>query len=229
VTLDEDNAPAYEVPVAPIAAPRPIVDPLALKERTVRDYTRNAGRPGMPSSAAAIEALAVADLNLSDAYLRDTPKPMAPSPAAQAEAKREQRAKADALAKEQHGVDVTRGPVRDLGPQLDLPPEYGLSERWQHAKGRLLMIMTGASPPVRFADGTFDFRSMTSTCLAPDLAYRFLAHWFDFDLRGLPQTAKHNPYYGMSHRDASLKLARLVEDLCDESTKIPAFGNWWAR
>lgn len=219
----EDDAAPYVVPGPPIRAPRPIVDPLELKDRTVRDYTRTLGAMGMP--AADIEALAVADLGLADNYHRTEPAAPAPSAEARAEAQARRNAALDAKLAEDN-VTLTRNAPRELGPQFDLPPEYGLSERWRCAKARLGQILTGASPPIRFPSGAFDFRSMTATCEAPALAYKFLAHWCDFDLRYVVETQKHNPYFGMSHRDASLKLARLVEDLCDASTGIPGLGAW---
>lgn len=217
-----DDGPPMVAPALPPM--RPITDPRVLRDRTVADYMRNMGAPGMPATPDGIEALAVADLNLSDAFRRDEPAPLPRKPMDPAEA----QARADeavAAKVRETGAEVTRAP-RDLGPQFDLPPEYGASERWQAAKYRLAMIMRGASPPIRRPDGSFDFRSMTATCEAPALAYKFLCHWFDHDLRYVAQTQRHNPYFGLSNRDASLKLARLVEDLCDQSTGIPGLGAW---
>lgn len=221
----EDEAAPYEVPGPPIRALRPITDPLELRDRTVRDYKRNLERIGAPMSAADLEAVAVADLHLSDAVTRDDGPRHVPTAAEREAAKAKRDAALDAkLASD--NLKLTRDQPRDLGPQVDLPPEYGLSERWRAAKFRLAQILRGASPPVRTPAGGFDFRAMTTTCEVPALAYRFLALWCDFDLRGMPETAKHNPFYGLSHRDASLKLARLVEDICDASTGVPGLGAW---
>lgn len=219
----ETLAPPYEVPGPPIRALKPITDPLALKERTVRDYTHSMGGPGV--SSVDIEALAVADLNLADAFKRDEVPRTMPTPEQRAADKAARDAAIEAeLAKD--GLTLTRNAPRELGPQFDLPPEYGLSERWQAAKGRLMRILAGCGEPTRLPSGAYDFRAMTATAECPGLAYTFLCHWFDFDLRYEPKTARHNPYFMMSHRDASLKLARLVEDLCDQSTGIPGLGAW---
>ena len=217
----DDDAPPAEFAALPTVLP---LDARQLRERTIRDYARNMGAPGMPSTIEEIERLAVADLVLSDAVTRDAPAHIPPTAAQVAEAKVARR---QTLAEEQRakGVELTNEAPRELGPQFDLPPEFGTSDRWGHAKGRLAAIVAGAGAPKRFASGAFDFRSMTSTCACPDLAYRFLAAWCDFDLRYVAQTAKHNPFFGMSSRDASLKLARVVEDLCDASTG--RLGQWW--
>lgn len=219
--IDYSLPPAEMPPVKPL---RPITDPLELRDRTIRDYTRNMGAPGMPSTAAGIEALAKADLRLADAYKRDTAEGMAPTPEARAAAKAQAREAAAEQARSL-GAEITRGPTRELGPQVDLPPEYGLSERWMLAKGRMARIMSGAGMPKRHPDGSFDFVSMTATCEIPHLAYRYLAAWFNFDLRHMPQTARHNPFYGMSPRDASMRLAREVEDICDASSG--RLGPWF--
>lgn len=204
----------------------PITDPLALRDRTVRDYARAMGTPGMPSTSAGIEALAKADLHLSDAYHRDTPTGMAPTASQQAAAAEAKRETAEERAREL-GAEIVRGgqPATEFGPQVDLPPEYGASERWRLAKGRLARICAGAGAPRRHPDGSFDFAAMTSTCVMPRLAYRYLAAWFNFDLRHVPQTARHNPFYGMPAREASLRLSREVEDICDASTG--RLGPWF--
>ena len=172
---------------------------------------------GMPADAAGIERLAKDDLRLADAYKRDTAEGMAPTEAQRAAAKAASQAAAAEQAKAD-GVEITKGKARELGPQFDLPAEYGTSDRWRLAKGRLARIISGAGMPSRRVDGSFDFAAMTATCEIPALAYRYLCAWFNFDLRYLPQTARHNPFYGMSSRDASLKLAREVEDICDASS-----------
>ena len=214
-------APPVEMP--PIAPLRPITDPLELRDRTIRDYTRNMGAAGMPADAAGIERLAKADLQLADAYKRDEPVGMAPSEASRIAAREAARAAAEAKARED-GIEIKRE-ARDLGPQFDLPPEYGNSERWRLAKGRMARIVAGAGAPLRHPDGSFDFRAMTSTCEIPHLAYRYLCAWFNFDFRYIPETARHNPFFMMPKREASMKLAREVEDICDTSSG--RLGPWF--
>lgn len=210
----DPSAPPVEMP--PVAPLRPITDPLELRDRTIRDYARNMGAAGMPSDVAGIERLAKADLELADGYNRDTPAGIAPTEAQRAAARQAAKEAAAEQARAD-GVEIQRKP-RDLGPQFDLPPEYERSERWMLAKGRLARIISGAGLPARHPDGSFNFHAMTATCEVPHLAYRYLAAWCNFDLRYLPETARHNPFFMMSTREASLKLAREVEDICDASS-----------
>jgi hypothetical protein len=212
----------FEIPTLPALVP--LRSAHELKERTLRDYSRNAGLPGMPSDPAAIERLVMADLNLSDAYEREEGPPVARAPES-AEA-RDTRQEADRYRIEHEtGAQLVREKPGHVGPALDLPPEIESSERWALARGRLARIMEGASLSTRHPDGSLDFRSMTSTCNYPAGAYELLTNWFSFDLRYAWQTRRHNPFYGMSHRDASLKFVRLATDICDRSSVV--LGTWF--
>lgn len=209
-------------------APVPCSSPHELKARMLEDYTAKRGTFGLPTEPAAIERLVLHDLQLADAFRRDEgPPPERPTPTAEDVAKR--RAKAQAAVAEQtagQGQLTVGAAPTEWGPTLDLPPSIGLSERWMLAKGRIRRVMEGASLPIKHPDGSYDFRSMTATCNYPDGAYAFLSLWFSFDLRGLVQTRKHNPFFGLSHREASLKFVRLTEDICDASSST-SMGSWF--
>jgi hypothetical protein len=208
-------------------APIPCSSPLELKARMMEDYTSKAGTFGLPKEPSEIERLVLHDLRLADAFRRDEgPVPERVAPSAEDIAKR--RLAAQVAVAEQtggNGALVMGAAPTEWGPTLDLPPSIAMSERWSLAKGRLVRIMDGASEPVR-RGGAYDFRAMTATCGYPAGAYAFLSLWFSFDLRGAVQTRRHNPFYGLSHRDASLKFVRLVEDICDQSTGT-SMGSWF--
>jgi hypothetical protein len=194
----------------------------------LEDYTSKAGTFGLPSDPQAIERLVLHDLAIHEAFQREEGSSKK-GPAPTQEDFAASRAKAAAAVAEstqgRGSLDVGHAPT-EWGPTLDLPVSVGGSERWMLAKGRIRRVMEGASAPVRHPDGSYDFRSMTATCGYPIGAYEFLANWFSFDLRGLVQTRKHNPFFGLSHRDASLKFVRLTEDICDRSAST-SMGPWF--
>lgn len=220
----QDDSVTIDVGPAPV----PCASPHELKARMLEDYTAKAGLPGMPREPEAIERLVLHDLHLADAFHRDEgPQTKGPTPTAQDFAANRAKANA-AIAEQTNGkgsLHVGQAPT-EWGPTLDLPRSVGMSERWMLAKGRLRRIMEGASPPIRHPDGSYDFKSMTATCGYPAGAYEFLSNWFSFDLRGLVQTRKHNPFFGLTHREASLKFVRLAEDICDRSTAT-SLGQWF--
>lgn len=208
---------------APIPESRPLKDPRAAKDQLLRGWSALKGTMGLPSSGADLERLAVHDLRVHDAVKRDDPAPL---PAA-VESAEERAARQKAFAAEQAattGAVIThapRGP--QLVPVLDLPPHL-VSSRWPFALGRLKRILEGASPAFA-ADGSIDWRATCSTCGDPKRAYEYmdLKSWFDFRLT--PQTRRHNPFFGMSSRDAGLKFQAEVENLCDRSSG--RLGPWW--
>lgn len=229
MTQHEDDSISIPAPPPPV----PCKTPHELKDRMIADYTSKAGLFGMPTDPTEIERLVTRDLNYVAGYHRDeTPIEVKPKAADEiAEERREKRERAQArLDEDTEGKAKILPPTarpRDWGPMLDLPPSVGASERWKLAKGRLTRIMNGASDPKRHPDGTYDLISMTRTCGYPEGAADFLAAWISFDFRGVWQTRNHNPFYGLSHRDASLKFVRVVEDICDRSSV--RFGNWFAK
>jgi hypothetical protein len=194
----------------------------------LEDYTAKAGTFGLPRDSQSIERLVLHDLNLYDAFKRDeAPQQKAPAPTQEDFAASRAKAKA-AVAETTNGkgsLDVGGAPT-EWGPTLDLPASVGLSERWMLAKGRIRRVMEGAGLPTKHGDGSMNFHAMTATCGYPAGAYEFLALWFSFDLRGLVQTRKHNPFFGLTHREASLKFVRLTEDICDRSSTT-SMGSWF--
>lgn len=210
--------------------PVPITDPHVLKDRMLDDYTRKAGMYGLPRESVDLERLAVADLELAAAFRRDegpVPAPAAPDPEAQAQRRKAAEFAAAEAARNRTGSDVKFTHAREWGPTLDLPPAVENSDLWRHAKGRLKRISIGAGAPIKHPDGSYDFRSMTATCEYPAGAYEFLSLWFSLDFRYVFETRKHNPFYGLPHREASLKFVRLAMNICDQSTGV--LGAWWAK
>lgn len=211
-------------------APVPCKTPHELKDRMLADYHGKAGAFGMPTDPGEIERLVTHDLNLVAGFHRDEHLVEKTKTADEVtEERRAKRAIAQAQLDERtEGAAKILPPTarpRNWGPMLDLPPDVALSERWMLAQQRLMRVMDGAGEPTRHADGTYDFVSMTRTCGYPEGAADFLSVWMSFDFRAVWQTRKHNPFYGMSHRDASLKFVRLVEDICDRSSV--RFGSWF--
>lgn len=226
MTQYEDDS--IQIPAPP--APVPCKTPHELKDRMLADYHGKAGAFGMPTDPGEIERLVTRDLNLVAGFHRD--EHLRPSEKSADEVSEEKRKKREiaqtTIAEKTEGAVKILPPSakpREWGPMLDLPPEVALSERWALAKGRLVRVMDGAGEPTRHADGTYDLLAMTRTCGFPEGAADFLSVWLSFDFRAVWQTRKHNPFYGMSHRDASLKFVRLVEDICDRSTC--RFGSWF--
>lgn len=214
-----------------IAAPPelvPLKSAQELKDRTMRDYMRNAGLPGMPSDPREIERLVNADLNLADNYEREEgPPEVKPeeSREEQAENRRLKDFKLNNLLPDNTQI------VRNVQSQvfsdfLDLPPEIENSEKWRLARGRMVRIMEGASAAPRTADGRLDFRAMTSTCNYPRGAYELISDMFSFEYRYEYITRKHNPFFGMSKRDASLQFVARAMNICDRSTGT-SMGQWF--
>ncbi len=223
--IEADDSIQIPLPPPPVR----ITDPHVLKARMLEDYTSKAGTFGLPSDPLALERLVLLDLTLADNFTREEGPPvLGPAPTEDDRAKKRAAAQAQ-LAEDSDGTSkilAAQDHPREWGPTLNLPPSVGLSERWMLAKGRLDRIMDGAGEIRRYPDGSYDFRAMTATCGVPGLAYEFLALWFSFDLRDAVQTRRHNPFWDMSHRDASLKFVRLVEDICDRSSGT-SMGPWF--
>jgi hypothetical protein len=219
---------SIEVPTAP--RPVPVTDPHVLKDRMLEDYTRKAGTFGLPRESSDLERLVLSDLDLVDAFRREEgppPAPAAPDPEAAARRRQAAEAAAAQAARSRTGSEIKYTAPREWGPMLDLPPEVGNSDQWRHAKGRLRRISTGAGAPVKHPDGSYDFRAMTATCEYPAGAYEFLSLWFSLDFRYVYETRLHNPFYGLTHREASLKFVRLAMNICDASSAV--LGGWWVR
>lgn len=221
----QDDSVTIDVGPAPV----PCSSPHELKARMLEDYTNRAGLPGMPREPEAIERLVLHDLALADAFNREEgPQRKGPVPTQADYAAK--RAKASAAVAEQtdgKGSLHVGGAPTEWGPTLDLPPEIENSEKWLLAKGRIARVMQGASPNVRrFPDGTLDLKGMTKDANYPAGAERYLSNWIDMDFRYAWITREYNRYYGMSHRDASLKFVADTMAICDSSTGT-SMGTWF--
>jgi hypothetical protein len=218
------------IEIAAPPRPVPLTDPHELKGRMLEDYTRKAGTFGLPRESVEIEKLVLHDLELAAAFRRDegpAPAPKAPDPEAAARRRRAAEQAAATAARSRTGSEIQYTAPREWGPVLDLPPDVENSDQWSHAKGRLRRISTGSSLPIKHPDGSYDFRSMTATCEYPEGAYEFLNNWFSLDFRYVWETRKHNPFYGLTHREASLKFVRLAMNICDRSSGV--LGGWWIK
>lgn len=207
----------------PIRASVPLSDPRAAKDQLLRGWKPLEGQFGLPSGGDALERLATHDLLVHDAVKRDdgsAPRVNPESP----EDRRARQAEFAARAAEQSGVVVAhQAPRFAIVPVLDLPPHL-VSPRWPYALGRLARILEGATPTFT-ADGAIDWRATTATCGHPRLAYAYMDLRMYFDFRLVPQTQRHNPFWGMSARDAGLKFQAEVENICDRSTGT--MHQWW--
>lgn len=220
------------ISIKPPPAPVPLKTAHELKERTLRDYSRNAGILGMPSDPAEIEKLVVSDLNLSDNYHREEGPPPEPKKAsaeerAELQAERLRRDRFRIENRTGHRTTLVRDKPRNLGPALDLPPDIENSPKWKHALGRMARVIQGYQP-VFNADNSPNFYKGTRTCEYPDGAYEWLAAWKGLEMRYAPATKGKNPYFGMSHRDASLKFVAETMNICDRST-CTSMGGWWVK
>lgn len=189
----------------------------ALRDVTVRDYTRAAERAGLTVDAAAIERQAVADCETFDAVQREA-RPVtqgAPDPAAeQHKADELDRLAAAAGAEIVHDA---RKMVRKRLATLHATPKPG--SRWSLALGRIARILSGATPST-------DKRVLVSTCVDPKLAWEVLRIQAYIVTRHVPPRFgdEINPFYGLSDKDFTRMFRRMIEDVCDRSTG--RLGTW---
>lgn len=201
----------------------PIVG-LALKERTVRDYTRAAERAGGTVDHAAIERLAVHDCQVFDAVMRDQAAAPArkPEPDPRLEAER-----AFALDEQaaQVGARLDRGDVEYEDRVIPILNAKPLPQtRLAQMLMRIQRIVAGATPAK-------DLRACVLTCDAPDLALEVLKlhAWIATRFRKPRDKDEPNPFYGLSDMDCSRLYTRRLEDVCDRSNARLGFGPWWVR
>lgn len=224
MTLD-DGIGSGVTEFAPIPEARPIADPHVAKDQLLRGWKAIEGQFGLPVGGDQLERLATHDLTVYDAVRRDDGPPMPVNP----ETPDERRARHDefaAKAAEEHRATVLHAPPKRpaLVPALDLPPHL-VSPRWPFALGRLRRILEGATPTINPVDCSIDWRATCSTCGDPRRAYEYMELKSNFDFRTVPQTERHNPFWGLSALDAGLKFQSEVERLCDRSTG--KLGQWW--
>lgn len=201
----------------------PIVG-LALKERTVRDYTRAAERAGGPIDHAAIERLAVHDCQVYDAVMRD----QASAPAKRGEPDPEREAKRTAAVDEmaaEVGARIDHGDIEYEERPIPILSAKPLPQtRLAQMLMRVQRILAGATP-------TKDLRASVLTCDAPDLALEVLKlhAWIVTRHRKPRDRDEANPFHGLSELDCSKLYQRRLEDICDRSNARLGFGPWWVR
>lgn len=183
-----------------------------LKARTVRDYTRYAERAGVPTDAAGLERLAVADLELADAYDREVengPAKLKP------EQIQRQRATLDEAAAAEGAEIVTGRTIRREIAALHAKPRPG--SKWSFAMGRLARILQRPNLPSR---------TPWEDCEIPHLAKRVYRIQAFVTFRHLARVgSEENPLHGLSDADFQRKFRRMIEDICDASSS--KLGPWW--
>lgn len=206
------DADSYRV--APL---RPLVDPLDVRDATVRDYAAAARRAGREVNGAELERVAAAHLSIVDAYkaghdVTAPSKPAEPAPS-----------KAQAAVAEDDTVKLKERGAPDRNVLL-----HGRGRpdgRWAHARARLRRILEGMTPQfVQTANGAeLDFTASTATAQIPMLARRYYRLWGNFLQRH--RRSRHNPFAGLSDHDALRMFQAEVYSICDASTG--RLGQWW--
>ena len=200
------------------------LDPLTVRDRMIRGYTRSYQRAQIEMTPQQIEAQVIADCQLVDAAraagdLNGAPKPRDPAepvkhrPDLVQQAAQEQGVSTDPRGKAIRSRRVHGNPV-------------AISERWGCAAGRIKRILECVN------------RKTSSLVVAVEsaegnlavLAAEFAELWSNFLLREQPPPLTgndRNPFRGMTTRDAARKFQRLVEDICDRSTGV--LGHWYVK
>lgn len=189
----------------------PVSSPQELRERTVRDYARNAERAGIAVPTRALELLAVADCEMVDAYSKGIDRSPTLPKKPKAKPATVTVAPADGLT----FVDVMPEAAR-RGRDVYYVPPVKVSARWPFAMGRMKRILAGATK-------NRDPIKAVATCEMPVLALATLRLHFNYLQRG--RNSRHNPFNGMSDADAMRMLVRSIEDICDQSSS--KLGAWW--
>lgn len=192
---------------------KPLLSDHELKQATVRDYKRYAERAGQSVDANELEKLAVADLQLADAY--DAGRaPAKPSKADPDIGKAQRQTLAQEAAN--HGAEIVTGKTikRELAA-LHAKPRPG--SRWSFAMGRLARILARPNLPSR---------KPWEDCEMPALAKRVYEIKTFVALRGMAKVGdQENPLFGLSDHDFQRKFRRMIEDICDASTG--KMGHWY--
>jgi len=198
----------------------PLLTPQQLREATARDYMRQSARLGRELSQAQADRLAVADLELvanadRAGDLRGVSKDAAPNPA-----RAVQRDRLMSAAQEQTGTRLAKdAPARPVRSRVMDANPFSLGETWARAVARLERILQGAGAATTIGAGALNAE-------VPKLAAKW-AEAYAFYLtrtKAPPPGVDHNPFRGLSDRDAARKLKAFVEDLCDQSTG--SLGAW---
>lgn len=105
---------------------------------------------------------------------------------------------------------------------LDAPIST-LTPKQQAAIARMAFILSTSG-------GSSDIRKAVGNSELPKLALALAEDWAFFTTREAPPpvgVVDHNPYRGMTTKDAVRRYMRFVEDICDKSTG--SMGPWWVK
>lgn len=187
-----------------------LVTGTALKDATARDYRRAFERAGQHIEPAALERLAVADLDLADNFEHDSTPRTKPARDTATERKTlEQEAQAS-------GATIVTGQMikREIA-SLHAKPIPG--SKWSYAMGRLARILARPNLPSR---------KPWEDCEIPHLAKRVYELKAFVTFRHLEKVGDQaNPFFGLSARDFERKFRAMTMQICDESTG--RLGTWW--
>lgn len=200
--------------------------PQALREKLVAYYMRAYTRAYGHADRASIERKVVADLEYVEA-VKGAARATRPAPARVARPPAErpnvlERSDIDPslkglkLTKDDPNVRYYYCSVLDGNPQL-------VSEQWGAAVARIKRILEGTG-------GSAVFSQAVTNATMPKLAARVIEVWSFYKNRGRPAPARgvdHNPFRGLSNRDAFRMYQRLMMDICDRSTGV--LGSWYVK
>lgn len=205
-----------------------LLTPQQIRSRLVASYLFSYAAQGRRVDAADIERDVLAELELVDAARRlgeldgggtKDPSPSSPRPdlltAAQAET-------GTTLSVEHGDIDVEPDKPHQYKPNVLHRNPMERSARWGAAVARIGRILEGASGSTLTA--------AAANAQTPALARKWVEIYGYYMTRTMPSPASrvdHNPFRGLSDRDASRAFMRAVEDLCDQSTG--ALGSWYVK
>lgn len=189
----------------------PVTNPQEIKAMVVKEYTRKAHLPGMPSSREEIEKYAQEELELVDAFNRNKSKPATKKKVVSTRGK------------------TVSGHAKSLGHSMARPkeerksaPNLGgimpmhINEKWMHATARIFRIIENdGGTKVACID-----KALKATAV-PKLAREFIEVWFHYQTRD--RISRFNPFLGLSDKDSSRKFMNCVYNICDKSTGILGF------
>lgn len=209
-----------------------VLSPQQVRERLVLSYLFSLRAQGREVDVRDVERQVVAELELVAAAARNgelhggspdpNPGAVRPDVLAGAQAATGTRLEVDHLEK--------------LDQQLQRAPERGIryrpvalhrnpmreSARWGAAVARIGRILEGAAGST--------LAGAVKNAQMPLLARKWSEVYAFYMTRSMPPPANrvdHNPFRGMSDRDASRAFMRAVEDICDQSTGV--LGSWYVK
>lgn len=203
------------------------LSPPEKRERLVASYVRTYGAQGIQVDTAALEKAVVADCELVDAADRagelrgggvKDPSPSQPRQDVLAEA---QRATGTRLTRDRGPGEES--PHRYKPAVLHQPPQLR-SPRYAAAVARIRRIIEGIAPAVTFA-------AAVKGAEYPELAHSYLELYAFYMTRSRPAPPfgrpDHNPFRGLSDRDAARLWEAKLYEICDRSTGV--LNHWYVK